>query len=107
MDYGLLAQTSGGILMEAKCSVYFLDYKYVRVRAVLKSLADLPAPTSYITEDDLLKTSHICISQPIGPPVPIVTHDVNTASKMLGVHFSPAGNSAVHMEHWCKRDSIG
>ncbi len=29
MDYGLLAQASGGILKENKCLVYFLDYKYI------------------------------------------------------------------------------
>jgi hypothetical protein len=28
-DYGRLAQASGGILKEKKCSVYFLDYKFV------------------------------------------------------------------------------
>jgi hypothetical protein len=29
MEYGRLAQASGGILKEKKCSVYFLDYKFV------------------------------------------------------------------------------
>ena len=32
-DYGHLAQASGGILKEKKCSVYFLAYKFVRGRA--------------------------------------------------------------------------
>jgi ribonuclease HI len=102
-DYGLLAQASGGILKEAKCSVYFLDYKYVKGRAVLKSLQDLPTPNCFIPDGDLLQPSHISIPQPLGPPVPIVTHDVSTASKMLGVHFSPAGNSAVHVEHMVQK----
>jgi hypothetical protein len=103
MDYGLLAQALGGILKENKCSVYFLNYKYIGGRAVLKSLQDLPAPKCFITEGDLLKPSHICIPQPLGPPVPIVTHDVTTASKMLGIHFPPAGNSAVHVEHMVQK----
>ena len=29
-DYGKLAQASGGILKAGKCSVYFMDYKFVR-----------------------------------------------------------------------------
>ncbi len=103
MDYGLLAQASGGILKEAKCSVYFLDYKFDGGRASLKSLAELPAPTSYITDGDILRPSHVSIPQPLGPPVPIVTHDVTTASKMLRVHFSPSGNSAVHVDHMVQK----
>jgi hypothetical protein len=37
-DYGQLAQASGGILKEKKCSMYFLDYKFICGRAVIKSL---------------------------------------------------------------------
>jgi hypothetical protein len=33
MDYGRLAQASGGVLKEKKCSVYFLDYKFVNGQA--------------------------------------------------------------------------
>ncbi len=37
MDYGCLAQATGGILKENKCCIYFLDYKFVYGRAKIKS----------------------------------------------------------------------
>ena len=64
----------------------------------MKLLANLPAPQRYILEDGYLYPSHITIPQPDGPDLPIITHDVTVASKMLGVHFSPAGNSLTHVE---------
>ncbi len=83
--------------------MYFLDYKFVQGRAVLKSLQDLPAPWCYITEGEHLLPLHITIPQPAGLEISIVTYDVMTASKMLGVHFSPAGNSSTHVEHMVQR----
>ena len=103
-DYGRLAQASGGILKEKKCSVYFLAYKFVRGRAGLMSLDDLPTPATYVMDGDQLYPSHISIPQPEGPDAPITTHEVATASKMLGVHFSPAGNSAVHVGHMVQKE---
>ena len=97
-DYGLLAQASGGILKEKKCSVYFLDYKVVRGRFWLKSLCDLPEPRTYIEEEGRHYPAHIWIPQPDGLNVFIETHDVTTALKMLGVHFSPAGSSTTHVD---------
>jgi hypothetical protein len=47
--------------------------------------------------------SHICIPQPTGPDAYIETHDVTTVSKMLGVHFSPAGNSTTHIDHMVEK----
>jgi hypothetical protein len=47
--------------------------------------------------------SHITIPQPTGPDLPIITHKVTTASKMLGVHFSLARNSATHVEHMVQK----
>jgi hypothetical protein len=47
--------------------------------------------------------SHIVIPQPDGTEMPIITHVVMTASKMLGVHFSPAGNSTTHIEHMVQK----
>ncbi len=47
--------------------------------------------------------SHITIPQPEGPDLPIITHDVCTASKMLGVHFSLAGNSNTHIENMVQK----
>jgi hypothetical protein len=65
----------------------------------MKSLQDLLAPRLYISEGDVMYPSHIIIPQPDGMEVPIITHDVTTTSKMLGVHFSPAGNFSTHVEH--------
>ncbi len=102
-DYGHLAQASGGILKEKKCSVYFLTYKFVRGRAWLMSLRNLPAATTHITEGNMVYPSHIRIPQPEGPDALIVTHEVTTASKMLGVHFSPVGNSLTHVDHMVQK----
>jgi hypothetical protein len=91
-DYGRLAIASGDILKEKKCTVYLLDYKFVRGCARMKVLSELLAPKCYIVEDGWILPSHISIPQPEEPDLSIVTHKVTTASKMLGVHFSPAGN---------------
>jgi hypothetical protein len=93
MDYGHLAQASGGILKEKKCLVYFIDYIYARGRARLKTPQELPPPRAYMTEDCQMYPSHICIPQPDSANAPIKTQDMSIPSKMLGVHFSPAGNS--------------
>ena len=69
-------------------------HKYVNGRAQLKSV-----PAMYINEGDILLLLHITIPQPDGPVVGIATYDVVPASKMLGVHFSLAGNSASHIKH--------
>jgi hypothetical protein len=93
MDYGHLVQASGGILKEKKCLVYFMNYIYVRGQARLKTLQELPPPRAYMTDDGQTYPSHICIPQPYSPNAPIKTHNMSIASKMLGVHFSLAGNS--------------
>ncbi len=85
MDYGSLAQASGGILKEKKCWVYFLDSKFIHGRTWMKSLEDLPPPRAYITDEGQTYPSHICIPQPTGLDAPIKTHDVATASKNVGV----------------------
>jgi hypothetical protein len=64
MDYGCLAQATGGILTEKKCSVYFLDYKFVRGHAKIKSLHKLPPPRVCVTDDGYTYPSHISIPQP-------------------------------------------
>jgi hypothetical protein len=60
-EYGQLAQASGGILKAKKCSVYFLDYKFIRGHARMKSLQDLPAPRLYIFKGDAMYPAHIII----------------------------------------------
>jgi hypothetical protein len=103
MEYGYLVQASGGILKEKKCSVFFLDCKFVKGRTRLKSISDLPAPAQYIMDGEQQYPSYISIPQPGGPHAPIVTHDATTASKILGVHFSPARNSDTHVGQMLQR----
>ncbi len=100
---GIYHKSWRGILKAPKCLIYFLSFKYVRGRAKLKSLRDLPGPLSWIADDGRLLLSHITKPQPQGPDVPIVTHDVSTASKMLGVHFSPSGQSTTHISQMVQR----
>jgi hypothetical protein len=97
-NMGKLAQASGVILKAGKCLVYFFDYKFVRGQAQMKSLQDLPEPTRLIEHEGSFLPSHISIPQPDGTNAYIVTHDVTTASKVLGIHFNPAGNSIAHVE---------
>jgi hypothetical protein len=102
-DFGYLVIASGGILKEKMCSVDLLDYKYTRRHTRMKILSNLPAPRCYITKDGKMRLSHILIPHPEGPDLPIVTHNVHTASKMLGVHFSPAGNSTTHVDNMVQK----
>jgi hypothetical protein len=69
----------------------------------MKSLTNLPAQLRYISKDGHMHPSHITIPQPVGLDLPIITHDATTASKMLGIHFSPAGNSSTHIEHMLQK----
>jgi hypothetical protein len=57
----------------------------------------------YATNDGHTYSSHISISLPEGPDVPVETYDAMTASKMLGIHFSPARNSSMHVEHMVQK----
>ncbi len=102
-DWGNLTQASSGILKARKCSTYFMDYIFIRCHAKMKSLCDLPEPTQYISEGGSLFPLHITIPQPVGPDAPIITHNVTTVSNVLGVDFSPAGNSTTHMERMVQK----
>ncbi len=90
-------------MKEKKCLVYLLDYEFVRGCARMKVLSELPAPKCYIAKDGQMLPSHTSIPQPEGPDLPIITHKVTTASKMHGVHFSPAGNSATHVNNMAQK----
>ena len=81
----------------------FLDYKFICGHARMKSLQDLLAPRLYISKGDAIYPAHIIIPQLGGTEMPIITHDVTTALKMLGVHFSPAGNSPTHIKHMVQK----
>ena len=72
-DYGQLAQASGGILKTKKCSVYFLDYKFIRICTRMKSLQDFLAPRLYISKGDTMYPAHIIIPQPGIKEMPIIT----------------------------------
>ena len=75
-------------------------YKFVRGRAKLKSLRDLPEASSTLTLDSGKEApAHIVIPQPDGTSCPIQTLDVTEASKMLGIHFVPKGDSTTHIEN--------
>ncbi len=69
----------------------------------MKLLEDLPPPRAYITDEEQTYLSHICIPQLTGPDASIEIHDVATALKMLGVHFSPIGNSSTHIDHMVQK----
>jgi len=107
-DFGQLAQASGGYLKAEKCFVYFLTYHTVRGVTKLKPLSKIPEPKALVevkTKDGeiSLEPGHICVPQPEGEPVYIVTKDVKDPSKMLGVQFVPAGNGVPHMEMMRKK----
>jgi hypothetical protein len=69
----------------------------------MNSLQDLPAPWLCISNGDAMYPAHIIIPQPDGTEMPIITHDVMTPLKMLGVHFSPAGDSPTHVKHMVQK----
>ena len=99
MDWGLLAQATGGSLKPSKCYIYFMIYKFVRGRAKLKLLRDLPTASSTLTLDSGKEApAHIVILQPDSSSCPIQTLDVSEASKMLGIHFVLKGDSTTHIE---------
>ena len=98
-NWGQLSQESGGILKLEKCSLYLLSYKFVRGRARLKSLADLPlVQAEVLTKEGERVPAHITVPQLDGTKAFIQTHEVTDASKMLGLHFAPCGNLTAHIE---------
>jgi hypothetical protein len=102
-NWGHLTQASGSILKAPKCSIYFLSYKFVKGRAKLKKLCDLPKPVAWISDGRTLHPAHIMIPQPQGPDIPIITHNVMNASKMLEVYSLPSGNNTTHINQMVKR----
>jgi hypothetical protein len=80
-----------------------MDYIYVRGQARLKSLQELPPPRVYVTDNGSTYFSHICIPQPDGLNALLKMHNMSIASKMLGVHFSPAGNLGTHVDHMVQK----
>ena len=83
-------QSTGGILKAIKCSLFLLTYKWPNGRDRLKTLSNLPdSPYEVVTEtpegeEDKVYPSHVKIPQPNGIDVPIWTHGLEDAVKMLG-----------------------
>jgi hypothetical protein len=99
-----MTQVSGGILKEKKCSVYFLAFKFIHGRAQMMTLWDLPSPRIFVTDnEDCTYPTHICIPQQDGPNVPIETHDVTTASKMLGITSLLLATPLLTWNIWSRR----
>jgi hypothetical protein len=69
----------------------------------MKLLTNLPAPLWYFSKDGHMQPSHITIPQLVGPELPIITHNLTSASKMLCVHFSPAGNYSTYIEQMLQK----
>ena len=109
-----LAQATGAILKQEKCSIQPLLWKFVRGRARMKHIADMPEPTTWVRLPDKsgklgpLQPSHISIPQPDGSRAPIATLNPDVAAKMLGYHFAPFSDSSDHVDkmvtkgiEWC------
>ncbi|KAL3788945.1 hypothetical protein HJC23_000229 [Cyclotella cryptica] len=84
--WAYLLQATGGNLKPEKCYWYFLTYKFVQGKPLLKPLRD-------ISHYDL------CIPQPGAPSVSISLKDSGKASEVLGVWASPSGLGTSQLDH--------
>ncbi len=82
---------------------FFFDYEFVRGRAKMKSLHDLPPPRVYVMDKGCIYPLHIIIPQPDSPDAPIETNNVTNVSKMLDVHISLARNLSMHVERMVQK----
>ena len=104
--WGSLAIASGGALKPPKCFMYYMSFKFPGGKPRLKSLKDLPPPSSIITDEDGKQhPSHITVPMPDGTDVPIPTLDVKTPTKMLGSWFTPIGDGSHHIAS-CRQKGI-
>ena len=83
-DWGMLAQATGGALKQEKCYYYAMCYKWVKGRAKLKSLSQLPK-------------QEMLIPQPDGSTKPIPLKRVREEMETLGVFYAPEGDSTTHI----------
>jgi len=106
MDWGMLAQSTGGKLKPPKCFVYFLSYCFVHGRARMKTPRSFAAPRYLIPAEETGRAplkSHIVVPQPDGSVAPIPTLDCKQPSKMLGIHFAPLDDGKEHILQMCKK----
>ena len=81
-----LLQATGGSLKPVKCYWYFMSFKYVKGRAILKSSREL-------------SQFELKIPQPNADDVPIDLRDPTEAFEVLGVWSSPSGQDGRHLRH--------
>ena len=63
------------------------------------SLEDLPEPIACVLDKKgVERPSYVTIPQPDGSKKHIQTHDVNEATKLLGLQFTTVGDSSVHVD---------
>jgi hypothetical protein len=92
------------VVFSRKRSVPFIFWtSFVCGHAKMKSLHNLPPPWVYVMDKGCIYPLHISIPQPDGLDAPIETQNATTASKMLGVHFSPVGKFSMHVEHMVQK----
>ena len=73
-------------------SLFLLTYKWPNGRARLKTMNNLATPPYEVIvkkpagEEDKVYSSHVKIPQPNGIDLPILTHELEDAVKMLGFY---------------------
>ena len=102
--WGSIVQATNRILKALNCSLFLLMYKWQDDREKLQTLRDLPEPQCEITiptpegQDDLVCPSHVSVPQPHGSSLPICTHEITNAVKMLGYYHSLDAKKSKHVE---------
>ena len=87
-------QSMCSIIKAITCSLFLLTYKWPNGLALLKTVNNLPAASYEVIvktpagEEDMVYPSHAKIPQPSGIGLPIWTHGLEDAVKMLGFYQS-------------------
>ena len=100
-DWAVLGQAMGECLKPEKCRVYFQTYKFVRGKAQMKRLEELPTPIDHVVMDDkgTLTPTHIRIPQLDGSATQIPTLDIAELAKGLRVYFNVVGDGTDHLSN--------
>ena len=102
-----IVQFTGGMAM--KCSLFLLTYNWPNGRARLKTMNDLVTPPHEVVvetpagEEDNVHPSHVKIPQPNGIDLPIRTHELEDAVKMLGFYQSFVTSKIDHVKELIKK----
>ena len=92
-----------------KCSLFLLTYKWPNGRSRLKTMNDLsPSPYEVVFEtptgeEDKVYPSHVKIPQSNGINLPIRTHGLEDAVKMLGFYHSLDASKSDHVKEMIKK----